>query len=90
MNTCPHCGLIHQTTCPRIKAMEYNPDGSVKRIEFHEPRPLIGATGYRYYGPDFGAGVVLDLDGTAAEKPMTVNLETLTVDFYRNSQIDRP
>lgn len=39
-NTCPHCGLIHQTTCQRIKAMEYHSDGSVKRIEFHEPRPI--------------------------------------------------
>ena len=33
--TCPHCGMMHETTCPRIKAIEYNADGSVKRIEFH-------------------------------------------------------
>lgn len=38
---CPHCGGIHQDrTCPRIKAVEYHPDGSIKRIEFHEP--MIG------------------------------------------------
>jgi hypothetical protein len=35
---CPHCGMIHQTTCPRIKALDYYPDGTVKRVEFH---PLL-------------------------------------------------
>jgi hypothetical protein len=37
---CPHCGMIHQTTCPRIKAIEYNLDGTVKRVEFHGPAPV--------------------------------------------------
>jgi hypothetical protein len=37
---CPHCGMLHQTTCGRIKAIEYNPDGSTKRIEFHPPLPI--------------------------------------------------
>jgi protein-disulfide isomerase len=36
---CPHCGMIHQTTCPRIKAIEYGANGVVTRIEFH---PLFG------------------------------------------------
>lgn len=40
MSKCPHCGMIHETTCPRIKAIEYNADGSVRRIEFHGPLPL--------------------------------------------------
>lgn len=31
---CPHCGLIHETTCSRIKSIEYHPDGSIKRVEF--------------------------------------------------------
>ena len=31
---CPHCGAIHSTTCPLIKAIEYHQNGSVKRIEF--------------------------------------------------------
>lgn len=35
---CSHCGLLHLTTCPRIRSIEYHPDGTVKRIEFHEPR----------------------------------------------------
>lgn len=33
---CPHCGLIHETTCPRIRAIEYHPNGAVKRVEFHD------------------------------------------------------
>jgi hypothetical protein len=32
---CEHCGFGHLGTCPRIKAIEYHPDGTVKRIEFH-------------------------------------------------------
>ncbi len=31
---CPHCGMIHSTTCPLIKAIEYHPNGAVKRVEF--------------------------------------------------------
>jgi hypothetical protein len=41
MSNCPHCGMIHQTTCPRVKAIEYNPDGTVRRIEFHAPAAPI-------------------------------------------------
>lgn len=37
---CEHCGLIHDTTCPRIRAIEYHNDGTVKRIEFHAPQPI--------------------------------------------------
>jgi hypothetical protein len=37
-NSCVHCGGIHATTCPRIKAIEYNADGTVKRVEFMTPR----------------------------------------------------
>lgn len=37
---CPHCGLVHTTTCSRIKAIEYHSDGTVKRVEFHSPQPL--------------------------------------------------
>lgn len=37
-SVCPHCDFVHEITCPRIKAIEYQPDGvTVKRIEFHEP-----------------------------------------------------
>lgn len=37
---CPYCGLPHAGTCPRVKAIEYHPDGSLKRVEFHQPPPV--------------------------------------------------
>jgi len=35
---CPYCGLIHGTVCPRVKAIEYHPGGTIKRVEFHDAR----------------------------------------------------
>lgn len=37
---CQYCGLIHETKCSLISAIEYHPDGTVKRVEFHAPQPL--------------------------------------------------
>lgn len=31
---CPHCGDHHPGVCPRVKAIEYRRDGSVKRVEY--------------------------------------------------------
>lgn len=63
MSNCPHCGMIHQTTCPRIKAIEYNTDGSVRRVEFHAPAPLIGQ-------PQMGGlRVILDGPSSSAGTP---------------------
>ena len=36
---CPYCSTptvasYHSGSCPRVRAIEYHPDGSVKRIEF--------------------------------------------------------
>lgn len=36
---CPYCGSIHTSRCPQVKAFEYHPDGSLKRVEFHDPVP---------------------------------------------------
>ena len=37
VGNCPHCGMLHSTTCPRIKSIEYFQDGiTVKKIEFKE------------------------------------------------------
>ena len=30
---CPHCGCYHSITCPRIAGIEYNPDGTIKRVD---------------------------------------------------------
>jgi hypothetical protein len=34
---CPICNIVHAGQCPRVKAKEYFPDGTLKRIEFFEP-----------------------------------------------------
>lgn len=31
---CGYCGFNHANVCPLIKAIEYHPDGMVKRVEF--------------------------------------------------------
>ena len=51
---CEHCGYGHVGTCPKIKAIEYHQNGTVKRIEFHEPQPLVSGatmTPANVYGP---------------------------------------
>lgn len=37
LSNCPYCGNIHAGQCPRIKAIEYHENGTVKRIEFFGP-----------------------------------------------------
>ncbi len=37
---CQHCGGVHDTTCPRIAAIDYDASGQIKRIEFHAPSPV--------------------------------------------------
>ncbi len=34
---CGWCGMIHGPRCPSVKAMEFHPDGTVKRVEFFAP-----------------------------------------------------
>lgn len=36
-DTCRWCGLYHGKKCPAVKAMEFHPDGSIKRVEFFAP-----------------------------------------------------
>lgn len=43
--TCQHCGQFHKTTCPRIKALEYFPDGTVRRVEFYDPKSADAVAG---------------------------------------------
>lgn len=33
---CGHCGYIHGPICPRIKAIQYYPNGAVKRVEYNQ------------------------------------------------------
>ena len=41
MTPCPYCGTTHPSAkCYLVKAIEYFPDGQVKRVEFMTPRDL--------------------------------------------------
>lgn len=48
-NFCPHCGnLAHEVgQCPRVRAVEYYKDGTLKRVEYHEPAALVVSAGVR-------------------------------------------
>jgi len=32
---CPYCGMIHKWKCPLVRAIEYHPNGTIKRVEFN-------------------------------------------------------
>ena len=34
---CNWCGNYHGVRCPEVRAIEYHPDGSVKRVEYLTP-----------------------------------------------------
>lgn len=38
---CRWCGMHHAGACLRVRALEYHPDGSLRRVEFHEPAPPV-------------------------------------------------
>ena len=43
---CDHCGGFHAAKCPLVKAYEYHPDGTLRRVEFYAPNdhgPLVSA-----------------------------------------------
>lgn len=37
---CRYCGGFHMAKCPLVRAIEYFPDGTVKKVEFHAPEPI--------------------------------------------------
>jgi hypothetical protein len=51
-NPCRWCGLIHASPmCPTVKAIEYHPDGTVKRVEFKVAGDysILGSAGLEMY-----------------------------------------
>jgi hypothetical protein len=40
---CRWCGMIHGKLCPSVKAIEFHPDGTVRRVEFKSAQDY-GAT----------------------------------------------
>lgn len=37
ISKCPYCNGEHEAICPRIKAVEVDPDGTWRRVEFFAP-----------------------------------------------------
>lgn len=37
---CRFCGQRHGHLCPYVRAIEYYPDGAVRRVEFYEPQSV--------------------------------------------------
>lgn len=50
---CGWCGLYHGPTCFRVKAIEYHPNGTVRRVELREPWQHPETN----WGPDVGKEV---------------------------------
>ena len=42
--SCGWCGNYHTGVCWLVKAIEYHPNGGVKRVEFRDPQPLAVPT----------------------------------------------
>lgn len=63
--SCGWCGLLHTGVCPRVKVIEYYPDGQIKRVEFHETAfgHVVGAATIRI--GDSASGV-LGTDGASS------------------------
>lgn len=36
---CAHCGQWHDGVCSRVKSVEYYPNGTVKKIKYHDSPP---------------------------------------------------
>ena len=47
MDKCPYCQHYHGGNCPAVKAIEYHPNGQIKRVEFW------GNSHLDVRGPDF-------------------------------------
>lgn len=37
VSKCPHCGAFHRGSCPKVYSIEYNPDGSIKQVNYRRP-----------------------------------------------------
>lgn len=53
VSPCPHCGMVgHVGKCPLVSAIEYFPDGRVKRVEYHGPAPVYAPPAFPFnFGP---------------------------------------
>lgn len=51
MARCVYCELDHPGRCPMVRSIEYYETGAVKRVEFHDVRPIVGSTTVVQLGP---------------------------------------
>ena len=51
LRVCTYCGCQHDETCPRIAAIDYYPNGQVKRVELRPARNALKAKLHRFGGP---------------------------------------
>lgn len=42
---CRYCGTYHGVRCPSVAAIEYHPDGTVRRVEFVQPLAAVVGPG---------------------------------------------
>lgn len=58
---CQYCGAMqHQGTCPTVKAIEYHPDGTVKRVEFKTQTDFHAFPPIDYNNPKLTAAAQVD------------------------------
>ncbi len=44
-NECPYCSKVfHSGICPKVKSIEYYPNGTIKMVEFKEEYPIFPET----------------------------------------------
>jgi hypothetical protein len=83
MQPCGYCGMLHGSRCPSIQAIEYYPDGTVKRVEFVKVQPAPAGSGWT----DDGVPVFLwatDRGGTGVSE---ANVGGLTMKLPTKEQI---
>ena len=39
IDSCQHCGGWHTGVCPRVKSLEYDECGRIRRVEYHPTYP---------------------------------------------------
>jgi hypothetical protein len=38
---CFWCGIHHDALCPKVESIEYYPDGTIRKITFFAPGPVV-------------------------------------------------
>ena len=41
MDKCSHCNLSHPGVCGRVKYIEYDENGTIRKVEFYPPGDIV-------------------------------------------------